>query len=278
MERSSIRSGLIYYRVTMLLWELVLMETRQPMICTVWIIKVGAVILQQQGGIELCLKELQKGNLNFGGLLSVINPHADGKKMFRHFVDDLGIKWIDFLLPDGHHDDLGDYHQLEPFSYARFLTEVFDDWWDRGDASIHVRCLESIIDLILGGRTTSESLGGGMAHLLVVETDGSLEPLDVLRLAGDGFTRQDLFVGKASLADFFESPLMKRLAEEGSKTPSACQNCRYKDICGGGYLPHRYSKTNGFNNPTIYCADLKVLIEHVRKRIIEDLRSAKQAA
>ena len=33
--------------------------------------------------------------------------------------------------------------------------------------------------------------------------------------------------------------------------------------CGGGYLPHRFSKENGYNNPSVYCDDLYATYEHI---------------
>ena len=44
-----------------------------------------------------------------------------------------------------------------------------------------------------------------------------------------------------------------------------CQACRLRDVCGGGYMPHRYHPFNGFNNPSVYCADLMQLLDHMRR-------------
>jgi uncharacterized protein len=34
-------------------------------------------------------------------------------------------------------------------------------------------------------------------------------------------------------------------------------------ICGGGYLPHRYSKASGYDNPSAYCDDLFALLDYM---------------
>jgi uncharacterized protein len=36
-------------------------------------------------------------------------------------------------------------------------------------------------------------------------------------------------------------------------------------------LPHRYSLKTGFNNPTIYCSEIKALIKHAENRLAEQL-------
>jgi len=43
-----------------------------------------------------------------------------------------------------------------------------------------------------------------------------------------------------------------------------------------GYLPHRYSKQNGFDNPSIYCNDLMKLITHIQNKLIEAIPSQLQ--
>jgi uncharacterized protein len=36
------------------------------------------------------------------------------------------------------------------------------------------------------------------------------------------------------------------------------------NACGGGYLPHRFSSKNGYDNPSVYCDDLYAMFEHVQ--------------
>ena len=36
-------------------------------------------------------------------------------------------------------------------------------------------------------------------------------------------------------------------------------------------MPHRYSRPNGFNNPSVYCDDIYRLIVHIRERVLDVL-------
>lgn len=45
--------------------------------------------------------------------------------------------------------------------------------------------------------------------------------------------------------------------------------------CGGGYLPHRYSKENGYSNPSVYCDDLYATFEHMQGAIEKHLYISK---
>jgi uncharacterized protein len=42
-------------------------------------------------------------------------------------------------------------------------------------------------------------------------------------------------------------------------------------VCGAGHYAHRYRPGTGFRNPSVYCADLRRLIGHVRDRMATDL-------
>jgi uncharacterized protein len=53
---------------------------------------------------------------------------------------------------------------------------------------------------------------------------------------------------------------------------SQCLECPVVAVCGGGQYPHRYRAGEGFRNPSVYCADLMQLIEHVRDRVRADVR------
>ncbi len=43
----------------------------------------------------------------------------------------------------------------------------------------------------------------------------------------------------------------------------SCGSARWSSACGGGDLPHRYSRTNGYDNPSVYCDDLYAMFENM---------------
>ena len=50
-----------------------------------------------------------------------------------------------------------------------------------------------------------------------------------------------------------------------------CLDSRHRLTCGGGYFPHRYSKKNGFKNPSVYWEDYLMLFDHITSRLKEEL-------
>ena len=51
-----------------------------------------------------------------------------------------------------------------------------------------------------------------------------------------------------------------------------CRGCSLVKICGGGSYVHRYRAGSGFDNPSVYCADMALLIRHVGTRVARDVR------
>ena len=46
-----------------------------------------------------------------------------------------------------------------------------------------------------------------------------------------------------------------------------CLECPEMGVCGGGMILHRWSDQNGYDNPSVYCEDQKLLIGHIKERL-----------
>lgn len=218
--------------------------------------------------IELVLSDPRMAEL-FGGLLTVINLAAEPLELYRSYRD-MGISSIDFLLPDGHYDNPPPGLTLsgDGTPFADWLIKVFDAWFDAGDATIHIRVFEDILALIFGSKHSTDNIGGSANGILVIETDGGIEPVDVLKICGDGFTKLGYSVLTNQINDIFQSNLVNRYQSGRNSLCDKCQACRIRDVCGGGYLPQRYSSLTGFDNPSVYCRDLMKLIVHIHSRLL----------
>src|SRR5436190_18932282 len=111
------------------------------------------------------------------GVLTVANPEVRGDTILRHFAD-IGVPAVDFLWPDYHHDDPPPWPSG---ALARYYRELFDCWYDELESPPRIRWFESLISLLLGGDSDIDALGGQPITDVMVESDGTWEPLDTLR-------------------------------------------------------------------------------------------------
>lgn len=132
---------------------------------------------------------------------------------------------------------------------------------------------------MVGLPSHTDAFGFGDVSLLTIETDGTYHDLDVLKVVGQGATRLDGSVRDTPIAEVAKSAALAvhRGLLRKSGLCDTCLQCDVVDICGGGAVPHRYGKT-GFDNPTVYCREMRALIRHARSRVIDSTRSAKREA
>ncbi len=206
------------------------------------------------------------------GLLSVVNTDIQPRELYELYLS-LGVSSVDLLLPDGNYDNIPEQLDLKNKStkHADWMIELFDLWFEDKKNTIKIGFFEKIIMNVLGYDVSSDSMGNKNTDVLVIETNGDIESLDVLKICGNGFTKGNANVSTTSFDEALQTPLAKMYQLCHSMTSTTCQKCVVKDICGGGYLPHRFSKENKFNNPSIYCENLMKLIVHIQNKVLQSL-------
>ena len=221
-------------------------------------------------GIDLLRQAHEQKKIPNWGILCVINPTYSAKKLFNHFVDELGIQGMDFLLPDTTHDTFKN-HPHTADDYGQFLCDLLEAWTTRDDPSIKVRILESTLRSFLGGshmmlglnNKTKESLA------ITISSNGELSPNDALRTA----VPEHMSIANAantSLKDLLAISSYKTLRRAIEQLPTQCTTCCWSRICGGGFANNRFSRQNGFNNPSIYCSGLKTWYQKIANYLIQN--------
>ncbi len=209
-------------------------------------------------GLALCQAHLNHPPT----VLAVIGEEFNSEEIYEHFRNDLKVERLDFLLPDLNHDNFsGDAE-----AYGAFLIQVFDKMVD-DEEFISVRFIDHFLARIYGqgnflfpdGRSDPDYL------LITVSSDGGVGPDDTLRSTKywSGYAYRDLKY--SSLEDIIQDPLFHEF-EKFKRTPAtACSQCCWRDVCGGGQPVHRYGSRNGFDNPSVYCQGLDNFYTHVLK-------------
>ena len=213
------------------------------------------------------LTEHDLGPEVFGAVLSVANPEVPAKEMWE-FWRNLGITRYDFNLPHCTHDHPPWFDQP---SLTTWMIELFDLWWTLDDPVYEVRFFRNVVNLILGAPFSTDYIGGKPGGIAVVETDGAIQGTDALKACEEGMVDLGLFVETNSFDEALQNPIVQLANHSSAQLSQTCQGCEVREVCGGGYLPHRYRRANGFDNPSVYCESLYAIIHHIRSRIVESL-------
>jgi uncharacterized protein len=205
----------------------------------------------------------------YGGLLAVIDLANDPVGIYRYFTS-IDARSIDLLLPDYNHDRQPPRTQLgytPSIAYGQWLARFFEVWFSE-KSSLEIKCFEEILILMLGGPSGLESLGLTPVDLVVVETDGDIEPVDTLKTATRVATRLDMNVLTHSFDQALKHPAIVSRMIGADALCGICRSCPELQNCGGGYVPHRYRHINGFLNPSVYCEDLRHLFVTMRRHVL----------
>lgn len=207
----------------------------------------------------------------FNGILSVIDVRNDpvgAYEALKRFSPPV----IDFLLPHGNWSmpPPGLPAADAEVPYGNWLAAVFDHWYRSSDGSTGIRLFDDIMSLVLGGSSRSEEIGLSPVAVVVVESDGGITLTDVFRTPEDA---TGLNVARSAFGEALLAPRASAVRARASALAAACRACPVSRVCGGGLYAHRYRAENGFDNPSVYCADLYHLITHIRDRLARDLAS-----
>ena len=201
--------------------------------------------------------------------LAVCNP-AYPPRQYVEFFASCGIANYDIMIPDATVDE-------KPASIASFYNGLFDLWLEanRSKPTANIRIVTDMITALLANNSPTEGvgyqarralhchdrwLGGGArraAHRRQRRHSNDVQHLRSRHRRGEA---------RAALAG-----RPRRLYQSLRK----CRNCKFMNACGGGYLPHRFSKKNGYDNPSVYCDDLYAMFENMQSVLEQQLYVSK---
>jgi uncharacterized protein len=224
--------------------------------------------------VERAARLLGKHPDVFGGLLCVVNLDNDPAEVWEYLCS-FHPPGIDLLLPHATHDHLppGVNAPSEIVRYGEWLVQILDLWYGAGEDRPDIRLFSSIMRLLLGRDSMVESIGNCPASLIVIESNGELEAVDALKACYHGAAYTGLNVFDHDLDQALGKPVVKSRQMGTASLCSTCRRCTFRDTCGAGYQPHRYSSRRGFQNPSVYCHALKMLIRRVALLMQEEFRS-----
>lgn len=200
------------------------------------------------------------------GLLCVASPGSNGAEVYRHFVDVLGCRKFDFLIPDDHHGNAAD-----PDGVGTFLVRAMDEWFNDADPDIFVRIFNTYLGSMLGGQACQVlgmSRKTDASHAFTVTSEGEIRVDDTLRSCSDRIFNPIAYISDASLEDVLNSSQIVELEMLHAQLPAPCRGCVWAGICGGGRLVNRYSATRRFDDKSVYCKAMRMLLSRGASHLI----------
>jgi uncharacterized protein len=220
-------------------------------------------------GVALLFEAFRAGRLARPGLLCVLNPDFPAERLYHHFVDEIGFRNIDFLLPDDTHDS------SDPALRERYkvrMMELLRLYARETRKEVRFRFADKIVDALGMAPLFSRVLHRYFTQkeiVFTVSSKGDIAPDDILRTTDPALMRLDLNIATARLGDVLRSAAFNRLHDAAFTLPGACAGCDWASVCRGGELYHRYSRAQGFDNPSIYCDTLRAAHEHAATMFLQ---------
>ncbi len=201
----------------------------------------------------------------YAGILCTIDIGSDPIAVYEALVAEEPPR-IDLLLPHATWEN--------PPARSAGLDEPYAAWllavhrrWERDGKPVPIRFFDSLMSAANGGPSWSEAVGTDPVDLMVVETDGTFEEPDVLKIAYDGAPATSLHVSSHTVDEVARLPGFAVRGGGIAALSQTCQACEVVRTCGGGLYAHRYRAGTGFDNPSVYCADLKSLITQLAPEV-----------
>lgn len=210
------------------------------------------------------------------GALSVINSEIPAKEYYD-CAKNIGITDFTLLLPQLHYSMSKEHQQFDynpkDATFGKWLCELYDAWWkDADETKPNITYFTDFMQALLGHKRSDESFGDSENTVLVIETNGDIETSTALKSCGDGFTKEGNNISSTSIESAVEkSPLIQLFINSHKKLCKTCTECQIVELCGGGRINERFSEKNAFDNPSIYCDDIKLIVTHIQHRMLETI-------
>jgi uncharacterized protein len=216
------------------------------------------------------IRQHPQGSRIFTGALCVVDPTCDPRRVYESFKS-LAVPSVDFLFKDGNHSKLPPGKaEVDSTEYGRWLAAIWDCYVS-DPAPPRIRVLDDFGRLLLGGASVKEGCGQRLFGIAVIETDGTVTKNDTLKSTFDGADRfeESWSISTARLSEVASSPEFVEYSQLQHPTSPVCRACSFVAVCGGGMPLSRWHPKTGLANPSVYCADYKLVISHIQETLRE---------
>lgn len=208
------------------------------------------------------------------GFLAVSNPNIPPKEFFN-WIKRLPLKKVDVLWPieynyfntpwDRYHMSRVHYEQ-NPV-YGIWFAELFNLWYKEDRPDILIRLFFETILVNKGFKKHSDFFRNKSMNIIVINTDLSIELHDYFRESKEFDQSRSNNLRTCEINDVIKSETFKKLLNLENQLPNKCISCKFKETCGGGFLPGRINKDRrlALNETSVLCYDQKYYFDAVEE-------------
>ena len=204
----------------------------------------------------------------YAGLLAVIDPSSHPTEVYSFFKE-LSPPSVDFLYKDGNHSNIPPGKSaVDSTEYGSWMVGLLETYLSDLNP-VPIRVLDDMLKVLLGGMVSKEGLGITDFGIVIIDTDGVITKNDTLKSSYKGADRfeEPFDIKEGELLELLNSEEFNRYREMQRPTSLKCLECPVLNICGGGMTLHRWRNENGFDNPSVYCADQLLLINRMQEEL-----------
>jgi uncharacterized protein len=222
-------------------------------------------------GLRLMQKAAGHGLTNEPGVLCVINQNYDGRKIYRHFVNDLNITWISFLVPL---ETVDTWEPTQTQALTDYVMGIFEEWIQDDNPDVVIRQFNHFFNFLTSQKNANiaPEVVPPVQHIIIpIATNGDISVDDESKPINFGQALKN--IRTSTLAEHIASSSYTYLKNVTAICPAECADCEWVGYCRGGaqnqQAVNRFSQAKGFNNRSIFCETYKTLYSAMAKHLLD---------
>lgn len=201
-------------------------------------------------------------------ILSVVTPAmAENVRPMWNYLSGHGLPFLQFIpCMDPFGEEPGEMSfSLSPDSYAKFLKDLFDLWYESlaKGKGVSVRFFDNLVSMLVGYPPESCDMSGICSVQYVSESDGSIYPCDFF--CSDGYLLGNIL--DSAIAELDGKRKGLQFIESSPNKSLACSTCQWKSLCRGGCK--RYRNDGEYR----YCTSMQQFFPYAIERLEQVART-----
>ena len=197
--------------------------------------------------------------------ISVLHHENDYRAIYR-YLRGLGVLELSFLLPDRDANDAAFISSGLGAAYGACLADIFREWLAEDNSHVSIKFIDETLAHFRRGVAPGSMFRRPRKsnQIVIARSDGTIAVDDTYIPALAWYQRTPVYsVTEHTLREFLADPIFSDIEQISASLPTGCRDCRWREVCRGGDIENRFSLSDGFDHPSVYCEAYKVMYQAV---------------